>query len=59
MSYEYNGSKILEGQDNPQNHSINSQWEQQARALEEEIEMTIYNYESLLQLERKNSSDRS
>ena len=50
MSYEFNGSKIIEGQENPQNHSINSQWEQQARALEEEIEMTIYNYESLLQL---------
>jgi hypothetical protein len=28
-------------------------------ALEEEIELTIFNYESLLQLERKNSTDRS
>jgi hypothetical protein len=31
----------------------------QARALEEEIEITIINYESLLQQEKKNSADRS
>jgi hypothetical protein len=60
MSYEYNNSKILEGQDHPNNQSMNSQQlEAQARFLEEEIEMAIYNYESLLQLEKKNSSDRS
>lgn len=33
--------------------------ESQVRFLEEEIEMTVYNYESLLQLEKKNSTDRS
>ena len=49
MSYEYNSSKILEGQD--PNQSLNSQQiEGQVRFLEEEIEMAVYNYESLLQL---------
>jgi hypothetical protein len=59
MNYEYNNSKILEQQDQ-HNQSLNSQQlEQQARSLEEEIELTIYNYESLLQMEKKNSADRS
>ena len=59
MSYEYNSSKILEGQD-ANNQSMNSQQLQnQVRFLEEEIDMTVYNYESLLQLEKKNSADRS
>ena len=50
MSYEYNSSKILEGQD-PNNQSLNSQqMESQVRFLEEEIELAVYNYESLLQL---------
>lgn len=60
MSYDYNNSKILDAHDNPQNQSLNDQHlEQQARSLEEEIELTIFNYESLLQMERKNSTDRS
>ena len=39
MSYEYNNnSKILEGQDHPNNQTMNSQQlESQARFLEEEI----------------------
>jgi len=45
MSYEYHNSKILEQPDHPHNQTVNSQHlELQARALEEEIELTIYNY---------------
>lgn len=59
MSYEYNNSKILEHHDQ-HNHSVHSQQlENQARSLEEEIDMTVYNYEGLLQMEKKNSADRS
>jgi len=59
MSYCYNTSKISEAQDN-HNQSVNSQQaEMQARAFEEEIELTILNYEALLQLEKKNSAERS
>ena len=59
MSY-HNNSKIIDPYENPHNQSLNDhQLEQQARALEEEIELTIYNYESLLEMERKNSADRS
>lgn len=44
MSYYNNTSKILEVQDQ-HNQTINSQQaEMQARALEEEIELTVYNY---------------
>ena len=58
MSQEYSQSKIL--LDGDPNQSLSSQQlEQQVRALEEEIEMTIFNYESLLQVEKKNSADRS
>lgn len=57
MSYEYNNSKILEHHDQ---HSVHSQQlENQARSLEEEIEMTVYNYEGLLQMEKKNSAERA
>jgi len=59
MSYYNNTSKILEAQDN-HNQTVNSQQaEMQARALEEEIELTVLNYEALLQLEKKNSAERS
>lgn len=59
MSY-HNNSKIIDPYENTHNQSLNDQHlEQQARALEEEIELTIYNYESLLEMERKNSADRS
>lgn len=33
--------------------------EQTIKALEDEIELTIYNYENILQGEKKNSSNRS
>jgi hypothetical protein len=60
MNYEYNSSKILDQNEHTHNQSLNSQQlEQQARSLEDEIELTIYNYESLLQMEKKNSADRS
>jgi hypothetical protein len=50
----------LEPRDLLTNQTFNSQnLEMQARALEEEIEITIINYESLLQQEKKNSADRS
>jgi hypothetical protein len=56
MSYYNNTSKILEAHDN-HNQTVNSQQvEMQARALEEEIELTVLNYEALLQLEKKNSA---
>ena len=51
MNYEYNSSKILDQNEHTHNHSLTSQQlEHQSRSLEEEIELTIYNYESLLQM---------
>jgi len=59
MSYYNNTSKILEAQDNHNQTANSQQAEMQARALEEEIELTVLNYEALLQLEKKNSAERS
>lgn len=50
-----NHSKIIDPFDPTNDHLL----QQQALALEEEIELTIFNYEALLEMERKNSADRS
>lgn len=45
MSYHQEHSRILDPQGQPQNESVQEQQlEQQALALEEEIELTILNY---------------